>query len=191
MLLSLERTVVAPPGRREPRLGPVSLSVDAGEVVALTGTNGSGKSTLLAAIVGRAPILAGHCQLAAGTRLNLVEQAPRPDRDLPINGHDFLEIAHADPAPPAPLSGWLDQRLDTLSGGQRQLLRVWAGLTAPADLVLLDEPSNNLDTASRLTLSRLLRERPIGRSLLLVSHDAELLTGACHRVVAMPERGDD
>nr|WP_282096951.1 MULTISPECIES: ATP-binding cassette domain-containing protein [unclassified Guyparkeria] len=182
--------ITAPPGRREPRIGPISLCVDAGEAVALTGANGTGKSTLLAAITGRAPILAGHCQLAAGTRLRLVEQSPRPDRDLPVSGRDFLELADADPNPPAPLAGWLGQRLDTLSGGQRQLLRVWAGLTAPADLILLDEPSNNLDSASRATLQRLLRERPIGRSLLLVSHDSELLATGCHRIVAMPEPGD-
>ena len=189
MLLSLHDVVTAPPGRREPRIGPVSLSVDAGEAVALTGANGTGKSTLLAAITGRAPILAGQCQLAAGTRLRLVEQSPRPDHDLPVSGRDFLDLADAAPNPPAPLADWLEQRLDTLSGGQRQLLRVWAGLTAPADLVLLDEPSNNLDSASQAVLQRLLRERPVGRSLLLVSHDAQLLATGCQRIIAMPEQG--
>ncbi len=190
MLLSLHEVITAPSGRREPRIGPVSLCVDTGEAVALTGPNGAGKSTLLAAITGRTPILAGSIHLAAGTRLQLVEQSGRPDNDLPVSGRDFLDLADADAAPPAPVSDWLDQRLDTLSGGQRQLLRIWAGLTAPADLVLLDEPSNNLDDTSRAILQRLLRDRPVGRSLLLVSHDPELLTNDCHRLVAMPEHGN-
>ncbi len=187
MLLDLHQVVTAPPGASTPRIGPVSLSVDAGEMVALTGPNGAGKSTLLAAITGRAPILSGTCRLAAGTRVQLVEQAHRPDRDLPVSGHDFLAAAGADPRPPAPLIDWLDRRLDALSGGQRQLLRVWAGLTAPGELVLLDEPSNNLDAAARAQLHRLLRERPPRRGVLLVSHDPALLALGCDREVAMPE----
>lgn len=186
MLLDLHQVVTAPPGASTPRIGPISLSVDAGELVALTGPNGAGKSTLLAAITGRAPVLSGACHLATGTRVQLVEQAHPHDRDLPVSGRDFLAAAGADPHPPAPLNDWLDRRLDAMSGGQRQLLRVWAGLTAPGDLVLLDEPSNNLDAGARAQLHRLLRDRPTHRGLLLVSHDPELLTLGCQRQVTMP-----
>ncbi len=186
MLLELHQVVTAPSGASTPRIGPISLSLDAGELVTLTGANGAGKSTLLAAITGRAPILSGACHLATGTRVQLIEQAHQHDRDLPVSGRDFLAVAGADPGPPAPLSDWLDRRLDALSGGQRQLLRVWAGLTAPGELVLLDEPSNNLDAAARAELHRLLRDRPPHRGLLLVSHDPELLALGCHRRVAMP-----
>ena len=184
MRLELVDLVTAPPGARSPRIGPVTLALDDGESLSLTGPNGAGKSTLLAAITGQAPILSGECRTRAGTRIRLVEQAARPDRDLPVNGHDFLALAEADPKPPTPLSGWLDRRLDQLSGGQRQLLRVWAGLTAPANLVLLDEPSNNLDRRARHTLFDLLDRRPPDRGLLIVSHDAELVSRGS-RVVEM------
>lgn len=186
MRLELVELVIAPPGARSPRLGPVTLALDDGETLTLTGPNGAGKSTLLAAITGQAPILSGECRIRAGTRIRLVEQAARPDRDLPVNGHDFLALAEADPQPPMPLSGWLDRRLDQLSGGQRQLLRVWAGLTAPADLVLLDEPSNNLDRHARRTLFDLLDRRAPDRGLLIVSHDAELVSRGARQVEMRP-----
>jgi len=186
MRLELIDLVTAPPGRRSPRIGPVSLALDDGEALALTGPNGVGKSTLLAAITGRAPLLSGECRLPAGSRIRLVEQIARPDRELPVNGHDFLALAEADPRPPAPLSGWLPRRLDQLSGGQRQLLRVWAGLTAPADLVLLDEPSNNLDRRARRTLFQLLDHRPPDRCLLIVSHDADLVSRVPRQVEMGP-----
>jgi ABC-type hemin transport system ATPase subunit len=50
-------------------------------------------------------------------------------------------------------------RLDRLSGGQRHYLALWAILQAPADLVLLDEPTNNLDAAGVAHLVSALRER--------------------------------
>ncbi|MFO7582233.1 ATP-binding cassette domain-containing protein [Guyparkeria sp.] len=186
MRLELIDLVTAPPGTHSPRIGPVSLSLDVGETVALTGPNGAGKSTLLAAITGHAPVLSGECRIAAGSRIRLVEQDARPDRDLPVNGHDFLALAGAAPQPPLPLSGWLARRLDELSGGQRQLLRVWAGLTGPADVVLLDEPSNNLDARARHTLFRLLDRRPAGLGLLVVSHDAELVSRCARQVEMRP-----
>lgn len=186
MLIHLVDLVVTPPGAPSPRIGPVNLSLDAGDALAITGPNGAGKSTLLAAIAGQTPIVSGECRIASGTRIRLVEQAGRPDRGLPVNGHDFLALTNADRYPPAPLAGWLTRRLDQLSGGQRQLLRIWAGLTAPADVVLLDEPSNNLDSQARQTLLDLLDRRPIERSLLIVSHDSDLVTRCCHRQFAMP-----
>jgi ATPase subunit of ABC transporter with duplicated ATPase domains len=88
------------------------------------------------------------------------------------------------------LAGRLDIRLDRLSGGQRHYLALWAVLEAPADLVLLDEPTNNLDAAGVIHLIAHLRERAAdGTAILVVSHDAAFVAAACDRVVAM-EAGD-
>jgi ATPase subunit of ABC transporter with duplicated ATPase domains len=104
---------------------------------------------------------------------------------MPITGREFLAITGAHHhAVPEPLEPLLDQRLDQLSGGQYQLLHVWACLGSPAEFVMLDEPTNNLDPQAAGALHDILaRSREKGRGVLVVSHDRQLLDEVCSRVV--------
>ena len=71
-----------------------------------------------------------------------------------------------------------------MSGGQFQLLHVWACLGSPADLVLLDEPDNNMDPRARETLIEVLHQsRTAGRGVLVVSHEHDLVETVCSRIV--------
>ena len=168
-----------------PLVGPVSLTVNRGEVVGLCGPNGVGKSTVLAAIAGTARQFAGQCWLAQDCRVVLQTQHQPPLHGLPLNGHELLALTGA---PPDGLPDWigdkLHQRLDRLSGGQRQYLALWAVLNSPADVILLDEPSNNLDAAGSRHLAAAIRQRAQrGAGILLVSHEVELLNAACDQCV--------
>ena len=63
---------------------------------------------------------------------------------------------------------------------------MWAILQAPADLVLLDEPTNNLDAAGVAHLTVHLRERAkTGAGIVVVSHDAAFVADVCDRVVVL------
>ena len=171
-------------GYTEPVIGPLSFSVLPGEVVGLWGANGSGKSTLLRAIANKARIFQGA--LEHGPELTLGWQMQQPVRleEMPLNGHDYLRYAEADrEAPPARLTPWLDQRIDMLSGGQFQLLAVWAILGGWADLVLLDEPTNNLDPGGEQMLSEMLQSEQGHRAALVVSHERRFLEKACSRIL--------
>jgi zinc transport system ATP-binding protein len=171
-------------GYAKPVIGPLSFTVGPGEVIGLWGANGSGKSTLLRAIANRAQIFEGGLDRRA--ELSLAWQMQQPVRlsEMPLSGHDYLRFAKADrEEPSARMLPWLDQRIDSLSGGQFQLLAVWAILAGWADLVLLDEPTNNLDPEGQQILAEMLKAEQGTRAVLLVSHEQCFLEQACDRVI--------
>ncbi|SDU06033.1 ATP-binding cassette domain-containing protein [Halopseudomonas salegens] len=166
-------------GFQRPLLGPLNLRVQAGERHLLTGPNGSGKSLLLQALVGRAQVFAGELHLADSALSYLAQEHPRPT-PWPLSGRDWFSAMQA-PVPDSPLiQPLLNKRLDRLSGGQWQLLRlaavVQSALSAkrPA-LVLLDEPSNHLDAEVRATAVQLIHAMPATSTLLLTSHDQQFM----------------
>jgi ABC-2 type transport system ATP-binding protein len=174
-------------GYAEPVVGPASFVLHAGEVVGLHGKNGSGKSTLLGAITGATRIFSGEVRRSAGLRVAHHRQRPERSGQLPLTGFELLRLTGA---PPDQVTGFLREllsvRLDRLSGGQFQLIQTWACLGSPAQLVLLDEPTNNLDAAAMDALSEMLRREAERRAVLLVSHEGEFLEAACHRVIRLP-----
>ncbi|WP_020506343.1 ATP-binding cassette domain-containing protein [Lamprocystis purpurea] len=187
-LLRLEQVVA---GYAAPVVGPISCSIQAGDVLGLWGTNGSGKSTLLNAIANAARIFSGRIERAPNLTLFYQEQRPVRLPAMPLTGRDLLRCA-AVPThrpPPGPLSQHLDRRLDRLSGGQYQLLCVWAALAGSAELVLLDEPTNNLDPEHERLLALLLAQPPAyrddRRAVLLVSHERAFLESVCSRVLEL------
>lgn len=183
-LLRIEQLVV---GWQQPTTRPFDLSLAAGEIVGLTGPNGVGKSTLLAVLAGRAKVFSGRLEQQPGLRLALQTQDVPPVDGLPLSGRELLTLtgAGASGLPPW-LAGRLDIRLDRLSGGQRHYLALWAILQAPADLVLLDEPTNNLDTAGVAHLTAHLRERAeAGAGIIVVSHDAAFIEAVCDRAIVL------
>jgi zinc transport system ATP-binding protein len=193
-LLSLNGLVA---GWSQPVVGPVSLRVSAGDIVGFWGANGSGKSTLLAAVAGQARCFGGSIDLAPGIELAVQPQAPVRFAPLPVTGRELLAIAGADPsahadagALPETLVRLLPQRLDRLSGGQHQLLCVWAALAGPGRLVLLDEPTNNLDPTHMALLAQMLAARAADRAVLLVSHERAFLDAHCTRVLELSTSSD-
>ena len=171
-------------GYTEPVIGPLSFSIGPGEVVGLWGANGCGKSTLLRAIANKAQIFEGDLEQKPGLTLAWQMQQPVRLDEMPLNGHDYLRYAQASrEPPPARMTPWLDRRIDTLSGGQFQLLAVWAILGGWPDLVLLDEPTNNLDPEGQQTLAEILKTERGMRAVLLVSHERSFLEQACDRVI--------
>ncbi len=176
-------------GYDRPVMGPVTLSVEPGEVVALWGPNGSGKSTLLNAVGGSARVFSGTVRRRPGLRVAHQHQNPLPVRSVPLSGKELLSLTDADvstlPEQTRPL---LSRRLSELSGGQLQFLQVWASFASPAQLVLLDEPTNNVDPAGVGLLETALKARDRARGFVLVSHDRRFVESVATRIVELAPR---
>lgn len=166
-------------------IGPVSFSVMPGEIVGLVGSNGCGKTTLVNAVLGTARVLEGVVRLTVGVRVTVQRQRPVRLPEMPLTGLEVLRLAGADrhALPPA-IQPFASLRVDRLSGGQYQLLHVWACLGSPTDLVILDEPTSNMDDRTKEMLVELLRASlRLVQGILVISHDHGFLTQVASRVV--------
>lgn len=189
-----------------PVLQGVSLAVDGGEVVALTGESGSGKSTLLhiaagleAPDAGRVLVAgqdmaslpdAGRARLRRGT-VGLVFQQFNLVPSLSVGANLAFQARLAgvhDPAFCADLAArlglteYLRRYPEQLSGGQQQRVAIGRALAAKPKVLLADEPTGNLDEATGDAVFALMLDlaRAQGTALLLVTHSARL-AGQCDR----------
>jgi zinc transport system ATP-binding protein len=170
-------------GYAVPVCGPTSFTLGPGEILGVTGPNGCGKSTLLGAIAGSVRIFSGEIRRSPQLQVTLQTQQQADIAGVPLSGRELLALTGANAGGlPSWLAGQLDERLDRLSGGQRQYLHLWACLQAPGDAVLLDEPTNNLDQAGVRHLAEALRARAAaGAGLIVVSHDDDFVAAVCDR----------
>jgi energy-coupling factor transport system ATP-binding protein len=185
---------VAFPGGDRPALRGVDLLVREGESVAVVGATGAGKSTLARLLAGLIP---GHLPAEVSgllTRPDLVgyvpERAeaaliePRVGDDvglgLPAEGRGE-RVAAALAA--VGLEGLEGRATGELSGGQVQRVAIAGALARGAELLVLDDPTSELDAAGRDALLRAIR----GRTTVIATHDPSLVEG-CSRVVAL-DRG--
>jgi len=180
-------------GWRHPVHRPLSFSIARGEILALIGPNGAGKSALLAALAGYgARIFSGHLQREPTVRVGFQSQHLPPVEDLPLSGAELLALTGAcRDGLPQWLAPSLNQRLDRLSGGQKQFLALWSIVQAKADLLFLDEPGNHLDKAGLAALPATLRARADQNvGIIMVSHDLELTKECCDILVSVEPHDD-
>ena len=176
------REVVA--GYTGPVVGPLSFDLRPGDVLGLVGPNGAGKSTLIGALTGRSRVFSGEVQRAPGISIAYQRQRPVRESDVPLRADELLRVTGADARPvPAFLAPLLTLRVDRLSGGQFQLLAVWACLGSRARVVVLDEPTNNMDPSAIDALADLLHGSMEGRAILVVTHDERFLSRVATRTL--------
>lgn len=193
-----------------PVLGGVSLNIAEGERIALVGNNGAGKSSLLRLIAGIAKPTAGTVSvLGQDTRSVSLEQLSRDvafvfqnPEDMFIEDSVYKEIAHclnkrsyegAEATVERMLRAFRleelrerDARL--LSGGQQRRVSLAIGAATTPAVMLLDEPTANLDLATREELISTLQElEQHVRTVLIATHDMQLVSRWATRVIVLHE----
>ncbi|MDH6462351.1 metal ABC transporter ATP-binding protein [Micromonospora sp. A200] len=199
-----------------PVLRDVSLTVTAGEVVAVLGANGSGKSTLIRAVLGLVPLAAGSVALF-GTPLRRFRQwrrigyvpqrlgagggVPATVREVVASGRLARRGVLRPPgradreAVDAALRavGLADRAADpvaTLSGGQQQRTLIARALAGRPELLVLDEPTAGVDAASQEAFATALRDFVAdGGTVLLVAHELGPLRPLISRAVVVHQGG--
>jgi energy-coupling factor transporter ATP-binding protein EcfA2 len=208
-------TYPGPPAAR-PALADVSLRVEPGEFVVLAGGSGSGKSTLLRAAAGLVPhfhggvfagrLLAGgldsrdhgpaELSAVAGSlfqdpETQVVMGTVRAELAFPLENRGWGAAAVARGVEEAALAlgvaGLLDRSTHELSGGELQRVALGAALAARPRLLLLDEPTSQLDPVAGDELLGVLRRvnEEWGTAVVLAEHRLERCLAAADRVIAL------
>ncbi|MDE0201722.1 MAG: metal ABC transporter ATP-binding protein [Rhodospirillaceae bacterium] len=175
-------------------LNRVSIEVRRREVVSVIGPNGAGKTTAIRALLRLIKPDAGVVHHAPGVVVGYVPQRIEPQELLPLTTRRFLTMAgrRARAEATAVLdevgaAALIDRQLSSLSGGEFRRVLLARALLRNPDLLVLDEPIQQVDFAGQLAMHRLigrLRDRR-GCGVLVVSHDLHLVLGATDRVVCI------
>jgi ABC-type multidrug transport system ATPase subunit len=180
-----------------------SFSVRAGEVLGLVGPNGSGKTTLLECVAGLLAVDGGTIGTESGApRADRREMLfympdgilPWPEQSVHWTLHFSASLQGAsrvtvdETIPALGLGAFLQQRVGTLSKGQRKRVLIALALLTPQPLVLLDEPFDGLDLRQVREIGPLFRRvAATGRALLLSIHQLHDAARVCDRLVLLSD----
>lgn len=200
--IEVDGLTVLYPGRPKPALDAVSLSVRAGEVVALAGPSGCGKSTLVSVLLGFTAPTAGSVRVGGVELDNLALEEWRariawvPQRPHLFGGSiaENVRIGRRDASDeeveracvsvglgpllsrlPDGTQTLLGERGSGLSAGERQRVALARAWVRDAPLLLLDEPTANLDGETERGVLEAIRRLAEGRTALVVAHRPALL----------------
>ena len=179
--------------------GPLSLTLAPGTRLGLIGPNGSGKTTLIKLLTGELTPDAGTIKRADGLRVVLFDQN-RAQLDKSLSLRDALS-PNSDTVVyrgnPMHVSGWAKrflfktEQLNTpiryLSGGEQARILIAQLMLRPADVLILDEPTNDLDIPTLEVLEDSLLSFP--GALVLVTHDRYLLENVSTDLLALDGQG--
>ncbi|EMA10144.1 zinc transport system ATP-binding protein [Haloarcula vallismortis] len=194
-----------------PVVEDITVSIDAGEYVAVVGPNGSGKSTLMQLLLGLLEPDSGTAKLFGvdatafddGARVGYVAQRAGTSREMPITVREvvkmgrfphvgFGRLSAADwrivdrAIDTVGMSAFADRRITQLSGGQRQRAFIARALAGEADLLVLDEPTVGVDTESVDAFYGLLESLHVdGITVLLIEHDLQAVIEHAERVICL------
>jgi len=175
-------------------LDQLSFSIPKGAIVGIIGGNGSGKSTLLKMIAGMEKPDSGTIELGETVNIAYVEQLREQMDDnksvwqAVSEGSDTLNINGYEVSSRAYIGRFnfkgsdQQKRVGDLSGGERGRLQLACTLKAGANVLLLDEPSNDLDVETLRALEEALLTFP--GSAMVISHDRWFLDRICTHILA-------
>ncbi|MCK4233088.1 ABC-F family ATP-binding cassette domain-containing protein [candidate division WOR-3 bacterium] len=173
----------------------IDFTLDRGDSIGFVGPNGIGKSTLLRILAGEEGFDNGRRKIGHNVTIQFFSQE---DLTLEAQGNTVLEEAQIT-APELEISRLrsylgaflftgndVEKRIEVLSGGERSRLKLAKMLLKPANLLILDEPSNHLDLQGKEVLEEALSQ--FTGTIILVSHDRFMLDKVCNKTATITDK---
>jgi len=197
---------------REWVLKDVSLDIHQGDFIAMIGPNGGGKTTLLKLILGLLKPYKGVIRVTekpakkASSSIGYVPQDTFINRNFPITAMDVVLMGKLDPKKRwarksaqnhreamaaldrLEMAVHAEKKIGELSGGQLQRVFIARALVTQPKLLLLDEPTANIDTKGQTEFFNLLKELNSNISILVVSHDLLVISRYVKSVACVNRR---
>jgi ATP-binding cassette subfamily F protein uup len=177
----------------------LTLTLRPGQCTGIVGRNGVGKTTLLKLCLGQIPPSEGSAILGKRVRVNYIDQTRMQLDgtgsllDEVSDGNEKLMFGNQPLGARAYLRRFLfddqriNERVDLLSGGERARLMLAKVLKNGGNLIVLDEPTNDLDLPSLRMLEEALAD--FDGSVIVVSHDRYFLDRICDQIIAFEDHG--
>ncbi len=175
-------------------LEDVSLTVNDDDFVTIVGPNGAGKSMLLKCLIGIQKSSSGSVSKKEGLKIGYAPQKINISKSFSINVRDFLALNKGvgfreihEIAEKSSISHLLDSQLSSLSGGQIQKVLLARSMVGSPDILILDEPVQNIDISGHLQFYEIInsfyQERKM--AILMVSHDLHMVMSSTKKVICL------
>ena len=180
--------------RKKYILEDVSISIGERDFITVIGPNGAGKSMLLKCLLGFHRADAGTIERSKGLKIGYMPQHLSFERSMPITVGRFLRLRKRIDVSQLQrilhetnIAQLVARPVSVLSSGELQRVLLARSLLNDPELLVLDEPAQNLDISGQLAFYRLLEKiyasRPL--SILMVSHDLHLVMASTKQVVCL------
>ncbi len=196
---------------KNPVLENVNINVKHGEFATIIGPNGGGKTTLLKLLLGllkpdKGKILVlGETPVKSKTKIGYMPQYMQLDMQFPVTVMDVVLMGRLGSSIfgryskkdrklakqalyEVEMAGFFDTMFNNLSGGQRQRVLIARALCGNPELLLLDEPTANVDPDIQENLLKILKEINERMTILIVSHDIGFVSKIVKSVICVNKR---
>ncbi len=175
-------------------LEDVSLSISEKDFITIVGPNGAGKSILLKCLIGMLQPTEGSIKTSENLRCAYAPQDFSTENTLPISVKKFLTLNNKlsqdelnTVAEETNITNLLNRQIHSLSGGERQRVLLGRALAKKPNLLVLDEPAQNLDVNAQQSFYELIENIYENRelSILMVSHELHLVMACSKKVICL------
>jgi zinc transport system ATP-binding protein len=176
-------------------LEAINITISPGEYVGLIGPNGAGKTTLIKILIGLIKPTTGSVQKHKNMKIGYVSQLTPLSSVIPVSVQEVLSFSGITDT--KNLIHGLErvglnktifkENFHTLSGGQKQRVIIARALCANPEMLIFDEPLNNVDMQTKIQIYQLLSDLNSQENLtiLFVSHEVDHIIGKCDRILCL------